>query len=143
MTAGLNKTARVAIVALSIVAWFSISNHCALGGLIASAKMQSATAPMHCHGDQPLPSKNSGEEEMPCCKLLLATLNDNAKTVQNASSNFLPIQSLAFVELISADDAQFHCRVLELDTGPPGSRSFAELILQRSILAHAPPLFLS
>jgi len=80
---------------------------------------------------------------MPCCKLLLATLNDNAKTVQNASSNFLPIQSLAFVELISADDAQFHCRALELDTGPPGSRSFAELILQRSILAHAPPLFLS
>jgi hypothetical protein len=28
---------------------------------------------------------------------------------------------------------------LLLDTGPPGARSFAELILQRSILAHAPP----
>jgi hypothetical protein len=27
-----------------------------------------------------------------------------------------------------------------LDTGPPGSISFAELILQRSILAHAPPV---
>ena len=27
-----------------------------------------------------------------------------------------------------------------LDTGPPESRSFAELILQRSILAHAPPV---
>ena len=29
---------------------------------------------------------------------------------------------------------------LFLDTGPPGVRSFAELILQRSLLAHAPPV---
>jgi hypothetical protein len=29
---------------------------------------------------------------------------------------------------------------LSLDTGPPGARSFAELILQRSVLAHAPPV---
>ena len=28
---------------------------------------------------------------------------------------------------------------LLLDTGPPGAHSFAELILQRSLLAHAPP----
>jgi hypothetical protein len=28
---------------------------------------------------------------------------------------------------------------LPLDTGPPGARSFAELILQRSLFAHAPP----
>src|SRR5262249_5974941 len=131
------------IVGLSIVAWFSISNHCALGGLIAGAKMQSATEPMRCHSDRPLPLKMSGEQEMPCCKILLATLSGDGKTVQNPSTNFLPIQSLAFVVLVSADDAQFHCRSLELDTGPPGLHSFAELILQRSILAHAPPFFLS
>jgi hypothetical protein len=29
---------------------------------------------------------------------------------------------------------------LLLDTGPPAARSFAELILQRSLLAHAPPV---
>jgi hypothetical protein len=80
---------------------------------------------------------------MPCCKLLLATLNGDAKTVQKESSNCLSFQSLAFVVISSADDAQFRCRPLELDTGPPSSRSFAELILQRSILAHAPPFFLS
>ena len=28
---------------------------------------------------------------------------------------------------------------LLLDTGPPGAFSFAELILQQSLLAHAPP----
>ncbi|MGH8094020.1 MAG: hypothetical protein ACREIF_11195 [Chthoniobacterales bacterium] len=26
-----------------------------------------------------------------------------------------------------------------LDTGPPGGRTFAESVLQRSLLAHAPP----
>ena len=143
VTAGLNKTAQVAIVGLSIVAWFTISNHCALGGLVASAKMQSATEPMHCHGDQPSPPKKSGGREMPCCKILCATLSGEGKTVQNPSTNFLPIQSLAFVALVSADDARFHRRPLELDTGPPGWHSFAELVLQRSIVAHAPPFFLS
>jgi hypothetical protein len=29
---------------------------------------------------------------------------------------------------------------LLLDTGPPGAFSFAELILQQSLLAHAPPV---
>src|SRR2546430_5004071 len=29
---------------------------------------------------------------------------------------------------------------LFLDTGPPGAHSFAELILQRSLLTHAPPI---
>ena len=29
------------------------------------------------------------------------------------------------------------------DTGPPFARSFAESVLQRSILAHAPPVVLS
>jgi hypothetical protein len=29
--------------------------------------------------------------------------------------------------------------VLELDTGPPFANTFAESVLQRSILAHAPP----
>jgi hypothetical protein len=28
---------------------------------------------------------------------------------------------------------------LSLDTGPPHAHSFTELILQRSLLAHAPP----
>jgi hypothetical protein len=143
VTAALNKIGQLAIVTVSIVAWFSIFNHCALGGAIARATMQSAAASTHCHGDQPVPSKNGGEKETPCCKLLLATLNGDAKTVQNPSTNFLPIQSLAFDVLVCADDAQFRCHLVELDTGPPGSRSFAELILQRSILTHAPPLFLS
>ena len=134
-----DKIIRLAVVLTTIVAWFSISNHCAVGGLIA--KTNSAVAPMHCHGNQPAPSKKSGEEEMPCCKMLRATLASEAKIVEVASKSFFPIQNWIVAELISAAETQLS--LLELDTGPPFAGSFAESVLQRSILAHAPPVSLS
>jgi len=134
-----NKIIRLAVVLTTMVAWFSISNHCALGGLIA--KTNSAVAPMHCHGNQPAPSKKSSEEEMPCCKMLRATITSEAKIVEVASQNFLPIQHWIVAELISATETPLS--PLELDTGPPFAGSFAESVLQRSILAHAPPVSLS
>ena len=133
------KVIRLGIVLTTIAAWFSISNHCAVGGLIV--KSNSAVAPMHCHGNQPTPSKKSSEEEMPCCKILRATLASEAKIVEVASKIFLPIQNWIVVELPSA--AETHLLPLELDTGPPFAGSFAESVLQRSIFAHAPPVFLS
>jgi len=134
-----NKIIRLAVVLTTMVAWFSISNHCAVGGLIAKAN--SAVAPMHCHGTQPAPSKKSSEEEMPCCKMLRATLAGEAKIVEVASKIFLPVQHWSVAELISAAEPQLS--PLELDTGPPFAGSFAESVLQRSILAHAPPVSLS
>jgi len=128
------------VVLLTLLAWFSISNHCALGALTV-AKTRSATAPMHCHGNQPAPSKKSNEEEMPCCKMLRATVTSEAKIVEVTSKNFVPIQDWIVAELISAPATQLS--PLELDTGPPFADSFAESVLQRSILAHAPPLSLS
>ena len=129
------------IVLFTIVAWFSISNHCALGALTAGT-LHSAVAPMHCHGNQPTPSKKSNsEEEMPCCKMLRATIAGEAKIVELASKNFVPIQDWIVAELISA--AETHLSPLELDTGPPFAGSFAESVLQRSVLAHAPPVSLS
>ena len=135
-----DKIIRLVIVLMTIVAWFSISNHCAVGALVA-AKTQPAMASMHCHGNQPSPSQRSGEEQMPCCKMLRATVAGEAKVIQVASKDFLRIQSWIVAEMIFADDAQVHCVPLELDTGPPFADSFAESVLQRSILAHAPPCF--
>jgi hypothetical protein len=94
---------------------------------------------MHCHGSQPSPSKKSSGEEMPCCKVLRATLAGQGKIVQVASKDFFPIQSWILAELISATETQPHRISLELDTGPPFAKTFAESVLQRSILAHAPP----
>src|SRR6266446_6641689 len=99
-----DKIIRLSIVLTTIVAWLSISNHCAVGGLIA--KTNSAIAPMHCHGNQPMPSKKSGEEEMPCCKMLRATITSAAKVVEIASKTFLPIQDWIVAELISAAEPQ-------------------------------------
>src|SRR5438552_19076095 len=101
-----DKAIRILVVLTTIVAWLSISNHCAVGGLIA--KTNSAVAPMHCHGNQPTPSKKSSEEEMPCCKMLRATLTGEAKIVQVASKDFLPIQRWIVAEILFADEAQLH-----------------------------------
>ena len=130
-----DKLIPVSIVVVTGLAWISISNHCALGALIA--KTDSAVAPMHCHGNQPAPSKKSNDDEMPCCKMLRATITSEAKIVEAASQNFVPIQNWIVAEVISAPATQLS--PLEFDTGPPFSRSFAESVLQRSILAHAPP----
>jgi hypothetical protein len=137
MTATNQQITRIAIVAVSVVAWFSISNHCVLGALIA-AHAQSAATQMHCHGNQSPPDKNA-DEEMPCCKVLRATILGKAKILQGPSMNFLPIQPWIPAELISADSRQIRCESGELDTGPPLAASFAESVLQQSILAHAPP----
>ena len=73
--------------------------------------------------------------------MLRATITSEAKVVEVASKTFLPIQDWMVAELISAAEPQLSSR--ELDTGPPFAGSFAESVLQRSILAHAPPVFLS
>ena len=137
VTATSKQISRIAVAAVAIVTWFSISNHCALGALIA-AHTQSATMQMHCHGSQPPPSKN-GDGEMPCCKVLRATVTAEAKIPQITSKDFLPIQSWIAAELIFPDEMQIHSGSGELDTGPPFVGSFAESVLQQSILAHAPP----
>jgi hypothetical protein len=93
---------------------------------------------MHCHGNQSSPGKNAGEE-MPCCKVLRATITGEAKILQGPSKDFLLIQNWIPAELISADKMRVRCGSDELDTGPPLAASFAESVLQQSIFAHAPP----
>jgi hypothetical protein len=132
----LRDISRIAIVAASVVAWVSISNHCVIGALV-TAKTQSAMVPTRCHGNQPSPANKNGKEEMPCCKLLRATVTSEAKTVQVLAKAFLPIQTWIVAQLFSAPETLLVPQ--ELDTGPPFAGSFAESVLQRSILAHAPP----
>jgi hypothetical protein len=137
-----DKMIRTSVALTTIVAWLLISNHCAVGAMIA-AKTRAPMTQMHCHGSQPSPSKKSSEEEMPCCKVLRATLAGQGKIVKVASEDFLSIQNWIVVQIVFADKAQSHCAIQELDTGPPFAGSFAESVLQRSVLAHAPPVSLS
>ena len=75
---------------------------------------------------------------MPCCKVLRATITAQAKILQGPSVDFIPIQHWIPAEPISTHRRQIPYQSGELDTGPPAA-SFAESVLQRSILAHAPP----
>ena len=80
---------------------------------------------------------------MPCCKLLQATLASNVKTLQPAKLDFLGFQSWIISDIAFSREAFSYSAIEELDTGPPFATSFAESVLQRSILAHAPPVSLS
>ena len=121
---------------LAAVGWFALSNHCAL----AAIELSAAKAPMHCHGsateNQAPAQDNRGDVE--CCKVVRATLVTPAE--KGASPDqllFTPFKYL--VVLLVWPDAGEQVGLFEWDTGPPPAPSFSEVVLQRSILAHAPP----
>lgn len=126
---------RFLLVMLTMVAWFGISNHCVIGALETHAGKLVA----HCHDHQSSPVQpGDGDEESPCCKTLRATVATPVKApeVQTDTSVF----ASEFVSQIHTyDDRQLERVSYFADTGPPGSSTFAELVLQRSILSHAPP----
>lgn len=121
-----------------MLAWFTISNHCVLGTLLA-LEAKTSGAPMHCHGNSPAPAQG-GDEQTTCCKVLkavaVAKVNIGANLLDFALTEYLT--GKAAIEIWKA-----HIHTLGLDTGPPEAVSFSESVLQRSILAHAPPLPLS
>jgi hypothetical protein len=129
---------RLLLVILTMVAWLSISNHCALATVFAIGA-KTSVAQMHCHGGQPSPPK-SGDEQTPCCKVLkavtVAKVNIGASAVDFVLKEY-------FTAGLVVEISQAQMQTVGLDTGPPGALSFSEAVLQRSILAHAPPASLS
>jgi hypothetical protein len=127
--------ARSLIVAITICSWIAVSNQCAFAAVAKEIDKAQAECPFH--------SKPAKQKEQPshveCCKILRAVVfaktkdwgRDDAKF---GESNFAA-QANTFVPYSSRT-----VEPLLLDTGPPGIFSFAELILQSSLMAHAPPL---
>lgn len=76
--------------------------------------------------------------KIPCCKDVRAVV---AKAVTAAASMMRVIGAETFAALSVGLPPRFPAAIEVLDTGPPPSRiSFAELVLQESMLAHAPPV---
>jgi hypothetical protein len=129
---------RLPIVAIGAAAWLTISNHCALAGFESAAK----TSVPSCHAGMPSnhsPAKQSPKSDVQCCKVLRATLLTPANNaVASGDLSFGTYDY--FVVLPALADESRLSRIFGLDTGPPGTNSFAETVLQRSILVHAPPL---
>jgi hypothetical protein len=127
---------RLLTVVITAVAWFLISNHCLLAELPTASKATS-TCQQPCCDNQP-PAKNKTESATECCKTLRATLAGAAKDFAGYDTSLFAVQFYFVGTVIITNDSR-PVPVLELDTGPPFVHTFAESVLQRSILAHAPP----
>lgn len=128
--------ATIVTVIISIVAWFAAANHCALAVLTPAAEGLAAHA--HCHSGLPEPAKDT-KEGLPCCKVLRAIVASNIEAPASQQTGLIAAQDFLLTEWLSIDDQDLQPLPEEIDTGPPFASSYAELILQRSILSHAPP----
>jgi hypothetical protein len=135
----MKQTGRMATVILSIFAWLAISNHCALAGIEAAATQASIPKCHHCADSTPAKEKQTGAKTV-CCKVLRATLHTQAKKIVGVGSTIFVLQTHFLSAVFGSEAAKAFVFPMELDTGPPFRVSFAESVLQRSILSHAPPL---
>jgi|SRR6266487_5110090 len=129
--------ARLVTVIITAVAWFFISNHCALAELQDAPKAKTSCH-QPCCGGQP-PAKSKSESAVQCCKTLRVTLSGAAKDFAGYDTSLFALQFYFVAPEFLLNDSKAAVRGTEFDTGPPFAKTFAELTLQRSILAHAPP----
>jgi hypothetical protein len=126
------------VAAIALSAWLGVSNHCVLGAAAPEkGPVPSDRCPFHSHPANPQPPEQS--DAQPCCKILRAIPPPGVKSCTPA------VVHLADAHPGFAGDLVFSPSKISadpdtLDTGPPGAFSFAELILQRSMPALAPPI---
>jgi hypothetical protein len=127
--------ARCLIIAVAICSWFAISNHCAFAALATKTDSVQSACPFH---------STPAKQEKPaagaqCCKILRAVAPVATKSWTRDDAKFSEADRYYDEHALITAYSQTTLAPLFLDTGPPDTRSFAELILQRSLLAHAPP----
>ncbi|HEY5891770.1 MAG TPA: hypothetical protein VIT91_00940 [Chthoniobacterales bacterium] len=133
------------VVLLTAIAWLTVSNHCALAATVFSLKSESVSLCNACHDENDVQSQSKSKSDagksggIACCKVLKATASD-LKT--SSVPQQLPSGSFDYATVLERNFSVNDVRLeTAMSTGPPGARSFAELVLNRSLLAHAPPVF--
>jgi hypothetical protein len=128
--------ARSFVTITAITSWFAISNHCAFAALATKTDAASTECPFH--------SKPAKQEKQSagaqCCKILRAVAWAATKSWDRDDAKFSNADRHHDERALTNAFSQTTMAPLFLDTGPPRAHSFAELILQRSLLAHAPPV---
>jgi hypothetical protein len=122
------------IAAVTICSWIAVSNHCAFAAIATDINKGQTKCPFHSKRGK----QKEQSSQVQCCKILRAVVFAKAKDWARNNSKFCDANFPAQVGAFLA----YSPRAVEpllLDTGPPGAFSFAELILQSSLLAHAPP----
>ncbi len=130
-----NSAFRIGLFAAVLVSWFAFSNRCALGRLLSDSGAETVQHEC-CNKKEPGPEKvPAGSDSPECCKELHALATSSGKTmaVDVVMLTILP----AFVLDLPSQGISV---VVRSNTGPPEAESFSELVLHRSLQAHAPPI---
>ena len=135
--ADMTATTRFAAVAIAISSWIAVSNHCAFAAVAPEIQKARTACPFHSN-----PAKHKQQpSQVQCCKVLRAIVVAKTKDWARNDAQFFAVNfvdepgSFVFYPLRTVAP-------LLLDTGPPGALSFAELTLQQSLLADAPPFII-
>ena len=113
---------RCVTVAIAIVSWSAIFNHCAFSAIATETAPAQSECPFHSK-----PSKQKeNSANVQCCKILRATVATAAKSWARDDANFSNVDFT--IEEVVVTPASHSAVPLLLDTGPPGKTSFAELI---------------
>lgn len=139
MPRSLKRISNAMIALLTVVAWFFAANHCAVAGLVPPVT-EASTGHEHCGGASDMPADKEQPKDcdgLNCCKSLSAPASF-AKKLAGYDKAFFMLKDYVVTEIVFASE-QHDASISELDTGPPAAHGFAESVLQRSLLAHAPP----
>lgn len=130
---------RAGIALVLLAAWLTLSNHCGIAAGRFAAFGAGAEVVHDC-----CPAKGDSETSSPapargvCCKTVRA-LPENGAVKWTPALDGTPLSEVMWVALAVLEEPVIAQQVA-LDTGPPRVSSFAELVLQRSLRSHAPPL---
>jgi hypothetical protein len=131
-------SATVAVV--TVLAWFSGTNHCLLGLMAGS---QHAPCLMsHCpeHAKKSADAGQNPAKMLACCQGLQSANFEVAKANTAFSPVLVAIQRFAVRHIFLPETPKSDLLNIEYDTGPPASSSFVATVLKRSLCENAPPL---
>ncbi|MDR3403744.1 MAG: hypothetical protein P4L99_14695 [Chthoniobacter sp.] len=127
---------RSLVVAVMLFSWLVVTNHCALGMLQSALGASAEHA--HCHAAKTDSGKKAPADGMrECCRAIKASLA--SETVVKFAPAQIQFQSYAILAALLTPVASPAPDVFR-DHGPPRASSFAEIVWQRSLLSHAPPI---
>lgn len=126
---------------VTILSWLLATNHCAIAREMTTSAASDSTPPGHEHCPTPKPDgKDDGQGRMACCWALKVSVNQG-KSLASYDASFF-ILKWFLPEFLKPDFGSEASPAWHWNHGPPKVLSFAEQVLQRSILSNAPP-FLS
>ena len=125
-----NAAVRGLVVILTMLGWVVLSNHCAL-----SLMANRVTATEHSCCQKTAPKPQQDQVPMECCKTLSAVVPDaGTASVPPGWPMFLTFAETLFIFVSRSEEP-----VALTHSPPERTVSFPELILQQSLLSHAPP----